>query len=77
MAEPYELTLDQFRAIEVHTNAMIEAAENGRSKMRQINPAMRTPQVNNQIQYWTNAIAALKWSLGLARQRCPVCRNVV
>lgn len=70
------LTLDQFRAIEAHTNDMIAAAEAGRSKMMEIPPPHRGPQVLGQIAYYQNCISGFKWSLGVARQRCPACRNV-
>lgn len=70
------LTLDQFRAIEWHTNEMIAAAEKGRQTYLAIPSAQRSEQVMNMIAYWKNVIAGLKWSLGLARQRCPACRNV-
>jgi hypothetical protein len=70
-----KLTLDQFRAIEAHTNDMIAAAEAGRQRMMEIPPAHRNAQVAGQISYYRNVIAGFKWSLGVARQRCPACRN--
>lgn len=75
--EAKELTLDQFRAIEWHTNEMIAACSVAIAKLRQIPLPQRGPQVTNQITYYQNAVGGFKWSLGLARQRCPACRHAV
>jgi len=70
-----DLTLDQFRAIEWHTNEMISAAQSAIGKLRQIPEPQRGSQITNQIKYYQNAIGGFKWSLGVAAQRCPACRN--
>lgn len=70
------LSLDQFRAIEWHTNEMIAAASAALLKWRQVPPPQRDTQVLNQLTYWRNVISGLKWQLGVAKQRCPACRNV-
>lgn len=71
-----ELTIDQFRAIEWHTNGMIAAAESGRQSAMRMNKLSPSPQTENQITYYRNIIAGFKWSLGIAKQRCPACRSV-
>ena len=73
--ETGDLTLDQYRSIEWHTNEMIVACLSAISKLRQIPEPQRGPQIVNQLTYYKNAIGGFKWSLGLARQRCPAARN--
>jgi hypothetical protein len=74
--ETRDLTLDQYRAIEWHTNEMIAACLSALSKLRQIPVTQRGPQIVNQVTYYKNAIGGFKWSLGLAKHRCPAARNV-
>lgn len=76
-AETTTLTLEQYRAIEWHTNNMIAASTAAIGKFRQIPPAMRDEQVVNTMTYHKHAIGAFKWLLGVAKQRCPACRNVI
>ena len=55
-----------------HLENMIEAAKAGLMEMRKAKRIQDDPWIRNQIVYYTNAISALKWARGRARQQAGV-----
>jgi hypothetical protein len=63
------ITAEQFEAIRDHNAALIAGLEGSLAQYRGIPKDNRPHYAERQIAYWRSAIAALKWSTGLAKQR--------
>jgi hypothetical protein len=58
-----------FYEIEAHHKIMLDACDSALARNKQISKHIRQPCHDEEKKYWTNARAALVWSLRLAEQR--------
>lgn len=74
--DPPKFTAAELDAIQRHHEHLLQACQRTLGRLRRI-PRNRRPNfVSGQIDYWTHAEKAFRWSLAIAQQRKPTDARV-
>lgn len=73
---PMEKAAVEYHAIVEHNTKLLVGAENAIAKLKQIPASQRTDLLVAKLDHWKKIRSALRWSLGIAKQRYRRTVNV-